>query len=258
MAGVLPLNVARVTHAMNISDAGFRLDTRNELAEDEVHLWRVDLGAVAEGEQRWRQILSEEERARAARFHFLRDRRYFTATRALLRMILGSYADYDPKELVFHYSETQKPSLSSAKSGRQIEFNVSHSGEVALLAFTQGRAVGVDVEKVRQDFEHEAIACRFFSEREQRQLAALAPEQRYPGFFRCWTRKEAYIKAQGVGLSLPLDQFDVSLKQGDDKALLATRPDHTEAAKWSLQDVAAGDGYVGALCVRGEGWQLKF
>jgi 4'-phosphopantetheinyl transferase len=258
MTEVLPLKVAGVTISMNISDAGFRLEGRSELAEDEVHLWRVDLAAVATGEQRWQQILSEEERARAARFHFRQDRRYFTATRALLRIILGGYADSDPKALVFHYSEKEKPSLSPAKSGRQIEFNVTHSGNVALLAFTQGRDVGVDVEKVRQDFEHEAIARRFFSEQEQRQLAALAPDERYSGFFRCWTRKEAYIKAQGVGLSLPLDQFDVSLSPGDEKALLATRPDQKEAARWSLQEVPAEEGYVAALCVRGEGWRLRF
>jgi 4'-phosphopantetheinyl transferase len=243
---------------MHISDAGFRLDTRNELAQDEVHLWRVELHAVAQAEERWQQVLSEDERARAARFHFLRDRQYFSATRAVLRMILGSYFDDDPKKLTFRYSDNEKPSLNPASCGRQIEFNVSHSGDIALLAFAQGRAVGVDVEKVRSDFEHEAIARRFFSEQEQLQLAALLPEERYSGFFRCWTRKEAYIKAQGVGLSLPLDQFDVSLRPGDSNALLATRPDNNEAALWSLQDVPAGAGYVAALCVRGEGWQLRF
>jgi 4'-phosphopantetheinyl transferase len=115
----------------------------------------------------------------------------------------------------------------------------------------QQREVGVDVEKVREDFEHETIARRFFPEQEQRQLAALAPEDRYAGFFRCSTRKEAYIKAQAIGLSLPLHQFDVSLKPGDANALLATRPDPSEAALWSLRELPAGDGYVAALCVRG-------
>jgi 4'-phosphopantetheinyl transferase len=243
---------------MNISDAGFRLETRNELAADEVHLWRVDLAAVAQAEQRWKQILSADERARAARFHFPRDRQYFTAARAVLRMVLGTYADCDPKELVFRYSDKEKPSCGPEKCGRQVEFNVSHSGDIALLAFAQGRAVGVDVEKVRQDFDPEAIARQFFSEQEQRQLAALAPEERYSGFFRCWTRKEAYIKAQGIGLSLPLDQFDVSLRPGERKALLSTRPDHQEAAHWSLEEVPAAEGYVAALCVRGKGWRLKF
>lgn len=243
---------------MNISDAAFQPEARIPLPQNEVHLWRIDLATVATAEQRWEQILSVDERTRAARFHFSRDRQYFTATRGLLRTILASYAASDPKELVFRYSDKDKPSLSPGHSGTQLEFNVSHSGSVALLAFAQGKAVGVDVEQVRENFEHEAIARRFFSEDEQRQLAALAPSERYGGFFRCWTRKEAYIKAQGTGLSLPLHEFDVSLRPGDVNALINTRPDSTEAARWCLQEVPAGDGYIAALCVRGHGWRLKF
>jgi len=243
---------------MNISDAAFRLEAPIALPQDEVHLWRLDLAAVAKGEQRWEQILSPDERARAARFHFPRDRQYFTAARAVLRTILASYEASDPKELVFRYSDKDKPFLSRRHTGSNVEFNVSHSGDVALLAFARRRELGVDVEKVRENFEHEAIARRFFSEQEQRQLAALAPAERYAGFFRCWTRKEAYIKAQGIGLSLPLHQFDVSLKPGDASALLSTRPDRSEVTRWSLQEVPAGDGYVAALCVRGDGWRLKF
>ncbi len=242
---------------MKISDAAFRLDTRVELPENEVHLWRVDLAAVAEGEKCWQQILSAGEQARAARFHFSKDREYFTATRAWLRMILGSYVGSDPKELVFRYLEKEKPSLDSP-SGTDVEFNVSHSGDVALLAFARGRPLGIDVEHLRDNFDHAAIARRFFSKQEQLQLEALAPSQRHHAFFRCWTRKEAYIKALGAGLSLPLDQFDVSLKPGDTNALLSTRPDAAEATRWSLQEVPAGDGYVAALCVRGHGWRLKF
>lgn len=242
---------------MNISDAAFQLETRIPLPDNEVHLWQVDLPAVATAEQRWAQFLSADERARATRFHFSRDRQYFTATRAVLRTVLGSYAGFDPKKLGFRYSEKGRPSLSTGHTGTQLEFNVSHSGSVALLAFARGRALGVDVELLREDFDHEAIARRFFSDDDLRQFAALAPSERYQGFFRCWTRKEAYIKAQGTGLSLPLHQFDVSLKPGEVNALLFTRPDSTEAARWSLQEVLAGDGYVAALCVRGHGWRLK-
>ena len=241
---------------MEISDPAFQLREQIELPENEVHLWRVDLASVAPSEHRWRQILSEDERVRAARFHFPRDREYFTAARALLRMILGAYAACDPKQLVFRYSDKDKPSLSS-DSEKQIEFNISHSGSTALLAFARGRAVGVDVEHIRADFDHAAIARRFFSSDEQRQLSGLPASERYLGFFRCWTRKEAYIKAVGTGLSLPLDQFDVSLKPGDKNALLATRPGSAEAARWSLQEIPVGDGYIAALCVEGHGWRLK-
>jgi len=242
---------------MNIADVAFQPETQTTLPEDEVHLWRVDLAAVAVGEKRWQQLLSADERARAARFHFSKDRQYFTATRALLRTILGSYVGRDPTELVLRYSEKEKPSLTPSRSGSQVEFNVSHSGDVAVLAFSRGRALGVDVEQLREDFDHAAIARRFFSEREQNQLAELPPSERHHGFFRCWTRKEAYIKAQGTGLSLPLDQFDVSLKPGELNALLSTRPHPAEAAQWCLQEVPAAEGYVAALCVRGHGWRLK-
>ncbi len=242
---------------MNISDPAFQLRTRIALPEDEVHLWRIDLGAVAREEQRWKDILSGNERERAARFHFSRDREHFTATRALLRMILAGYIDSDPIELMFCYSQKGKPSLTPSSTGSQVEFNVSHSGTMALLVFARARALGVDVEQLRDNFDHDAIARRFFSEEEQRQLGALPPSERYDGFFRCWTRKEAYIKAQGIGLSLPLHQFDVSLKPQEENALLCTRPDPSEAARWSLQEVPAAGGYVAALCVRGRGWSLK-
>jgi 4'-phosphopantetheinyl transferase len=241
---------------MNISDPAFHLKERIELPENEVHLWRVDLASVAPSEHKWKQILSEDERARAVRFHFSRDREYFTATRALLRTILGGYSAGDPKQLVFRYSDKDKPSLS-AESGDSVEFNVSHSGTTALLAFARGRAIGVDIEHVRDDFDPVAIARRFFSIQEQEQLADLTPSERYRGFFRCWTRKEAYLKAVGVGLALPLDQFDVSLEPEDKNALLATRPNRAEAALWALQEVPAGDASIAALCVQGHGWRLK-
>jgi 4'-phosphopantetheinyl transferase len=240
---------------MNISDPDFRLEPRLALPDDEVHLWRVDLTAVAGEEERWQQILSSDERARAARFHFSADRRSFTATRAILRTILASYVGSDPAGLSFRYSEKHKPSLNL--SGNKIEFNVSHSGATALLGFARGRELGVDVEQVRENFDPQVLAKRFFSAHEHSQFAALEPSEKYRGFFRCWTRKEAYIKATGAGLSLPLHEFDVSLRWGDENALLATRPDAAEAALWSLRDVPTGDGYLAALCVRGHGWHLK-
>src|SRR6266496_3516573 len=242
---------------MTISDPGFRLETQIALPENEVHLWRIDLAAVSGGEQRWKEILSSDERERSARFHFSQDRQFFTATRALLRIIAGNYVDSDPTKLIFQYSKKEKPSLTQSGSASQLEFNVSHSGAMALLAFARGRALGVDVEQIRDNFDHAAIARRFFSEEEQRQLAELVPSERYHGFFRCWTRKEAYIKAQGAGLSLPLHQFDVSLRARDVNALLSTRPEHSEAARWSLQEVLDFEGYVAALCVQGHGWSLK-
>lgn len=240
---------------MHISDPDFQPADHLTLPADEVHLWRVDLEAVSEAETRWRQVLSPDERARAGRFHFDRDRQTYTATRALLRTILAHYLGLKPEDLLFRYSDKNKPSLEM--SGNRLEFNVSHSGRRALLAFARRRSVGVDVEHIREDFDPHALAHRFFSADEQRALATLDSEDRYAGFFRCWTRKEAYIKAIGTGLSLPLDQFDVSLRPGEENALLATRPDAAEATVWSLREVSAGEGYAAALCVHGHGWRLR-
>lgn len=246
-----------MTNSIHISDPAFQIRSQLTLPDDEVHLWSVDLAAVASGEQRWQEVLSADERTRAARFRFARDRQYFTATRALLRTILAGYLASEPNELVLRYSEKDKPSLTSAGPGDRIEFNVSHSGERALLAVTRGRELGVDVEAIRADFDHEAIAQRFFSINERTQLSTLDISERCLAFFRCWTRKEAYIKATGTGLSLPLHQFDVSLRPGDQNALLATRPDDAEAGRWSLREVPAGEGYLAALCVRGHDWRLR-
>jgi 4'-phosphopantetheinyl transferase len=219
-------------------------------------LWRVDLNALANEESRWITILSDDEKARAARFHFAADRQHFIAGRAWLRRVLAAYLEMDPKDLSFVYSEKNKPALGGALVDCGLNFNISHSGGVALFGFTRARQIGVDVEYVRHDFETASIAARFFSQREQQQLAALPVEQRHEAFFRCWTRKEAYIKATGDGLSLPLNQFDVSIAGDDHNALLATRPDELETKRWSLRDVRAGNGFCGALCVAGTGWKL--
>lgn len=243
---------------MHIADPDFALPKALRLADDEVHLWRVDLATVGPAEARWLPLLSEDEAKRAARFHFDRDRQRYVAARAWLRRLLGAYLEFEAKELTFSYSAKEKPALGFSYGGQRMEFNVSHSGAVALLAFALGRQVGVDVEAVRADFDVEAIAKRFFSAHEREQLWACPPTERHAAFFRCWTRKEAYIKATGAGLSLPLSQFDVSIAAGETNALLATRPDAGEAEKWSLREVPAGPSYVAALCVSGgRGWQLR-
>ncbi len=242
---------------MHISRGDFQIAPGLTLPEDEVHLWRVDLEALPTDESRWQKLLSSDEAARAARFHSPLDRNRFAASRALLRLLLGSYLQTDPDRLSFSYSKKEKPYLAPPHSESGISFNISHSGEVALLAFARRREIGVDVEQLHRNIEIDSIARRFFSLHEQQQLAALRKEEQFDAFFRCWTRKEAYIKATGEGLSLPLDQFDVSIAVGDTDALIATRPDASAATLWSIRDIPAGAGYVGAICVRGRDWRLK-
>jgi 4'-phosphopantetheinyl transferase len=246
-----------MSQIMDITHSEFEIAKVIELPEDEVQLWRVDLEAIGADESRWRNVLSADELTRASRFHFPRDRQSFTASRAILRTILAGYLATDPRSVRFCYSEKEKPLLAAEHAGSDVTFNLSHSGGIAMLAFTRRREIGIDVEQVRRDFDVEAIANRFFSAHEQAQLAELPTENRFEGFFRCWTRKEAYIKATGEGLSLPLHQFDVSIAAGANNALLATRPDGSEAALWSMRDIPALPGYVAALCVRGHDWHLN-
>lgn len=193
-------------------------------------------------------LLSADEIARADRFHFPKDRAEYVAARGTLRRILGHALDQDPAALHFTYSRHGKPALEAAGD---LRFNVSHSGEYALIALSQGRDVGVDIERLRADLASMEIAQRFFSAAEVAALEALPEAQRLAGFFACWTRKEAYIKARGEGLSHQLDCFDVTLTPGETAALLATRPDPKEAAKWSLRNLPLPAGYAGALAVRG-------
>jgi 4'-phosphopantetheinyl transferase len=246
-----------MTQIFNITDPAFQIEAPLALPDNEVHLWRTDLDAIRGEESHWRELLSPDETKRADRFHFDRDRQRFSAARAVLRKILATYLEVDSKTLTFCYSKKEKPSLGPPGSGSGITFNVSHSGGIALLTFSRGREVGVDVEQIKHDIEVEAIGRRFFSEHEQAQLFALPAEQQVEAFFRCWTRKESYIKATGDGLSLPLSQFDVSLEVTASDALVATRPDAGEAEKWLLTDVPTESGYAAALCVRGRDWMLK-
>jgi 4'-phosphopantetheinyl transferase len=223
---------------------------------DEVHVWRATLDQTPSQIQSFRKSLAADEQARAERFYFERDRRHFIVARGVLRAILGGYLKRAPEGLSFCYSSHGKPALAGESGGDAIRFNVSHSHGIALYAVTRGREVGIDLERIRSNLEVEEIAGRFFSRREVAMLRALPTEEQREAFFRCWTRKEAYIKARGEGLSLPLDQIDVLLAPGEPAAILGTRPDPSEAFRWSLQELATAPGYVAALAVEGQGWRL--
>lgn len=241
----------------DISHANFEVDKSLALASNEVQLWRVDLAAIRHEEVRWRELLSDDEIARAERFHFPTDRQNFAAGRAWLRMILAGYLCTDPKTLIFAYAKNEKPYLAPPFDRHAVDFNLAHSGGIALYAFARNRHLGVDIEHRKRDFDFAAIARRFFSEHEQKEFSQAPADEKLGAFFRCWTRKEAYIKATGEGLSLPLSQFDVSIAEDCEDALVATRPDPIEATRWRLSNVPAGKDYVAAVCARGRDWILK-
>jgi 4'-phosphopantetheinyl transferase len=227
------------------------------LGADEVHVWRAPLTHDGDRLERLRGTLAPDECERAARFHFERDRRHFIAARGLLREILSRYLGLSPNRFRFGYTAYGKPHLADERTGAALRFNVSHAGELALYAISRERELGIDIERLRTDIEHRQIAAQFFSKQEVAALSALPECLQQEAFFLCWTRKEAYIKGIGEGLSLPLDSFDVSLTPGAPASLLAVRGDVGEAARWTLRALEPGAGYHAALVAEGRGWHLK-
>ena len=201
--------------------------------------------------QHLRQTLSADELGRAKRFLFERDRRRFIVGRGVLRNILSRYTKENPARLRFRYSKYGKPFLIPPAGQDTLRFNLSHSGELALYAITCRRDIGIDVEQIRSMPDAEQLAERFFSNQENQTFRAVSPEQKDTAFFNCWTRKEAYVKAIGEGLSLPLDQFDVSLAPGEPAALLRARGRPQEPEHWFLEGLEPAPGYVGGLVVEG-------
>jgi 4'-phosphopantetheinyl transferase len=228
------------------------------LADDEVHIWRASLKQPTLHVQTLFRTLTPDERERAGRFHFEKDRDHFTVARGLLRAILGLYLYEAPERLRFTYSSYGKPCLSEQFQTSHLTFNVSHAHEIVVYALTRARNIGVDIEHHRPDVAGEEIAERFFSANEVRALFALPGDQRAQAFFNCWTRKEAYIKARGEGLSHPLDQFDVSLAPGEPAALLETRGDSRELSRWTICAFTTEADYSGALAVEGHGLRFKY
>lgn len=229
---------------------------RLPLDVDEVQVWQVPLGSLSRLESQAQDLLSPDEQQRAARFVFQKDRECYAAVRALLRTLLAAHMECAPRDLLFCYSQHDKPALAGKYVGNGLQFNVSHSGQMAAIAITRGRSVGIDIEKLRDDFAVEEIAQRFFSQAENDMLMNVPPELKVRAFFNCWTRKEAFVKAKGEGLSLPLNQFDVSLIPGQTAEILGTRPDAGEKDRWSLWALDAGDQYAAAIVVEGSGSRL--
>jgi 4'-phosphopantetheinyl transferase len=202
------------------------------------------------------RLLSADEAQRAARYGFARDRRRFVVARATLRILLGRYLNLEPGRVRFCYGTHGKPALDALQCEGDLRFSLAHSEDLALYAIASGREVGVDLEWVRPLADLRQIAETFFSARERAALFELEPAHRPEAFYACWTRKEAYLKARGEGLALPLDQFDVSLAPGEPARLLGVRGDPRERQRWSLHALAPAAGCVAALAVEGHRWKL--
>jgi len=231
------------------------------LGPDELHLWSARLCPPASVEQRLRQSLDDDERARAARFMMAHDRTRFVVAHGLLRHVLGRYLRVAPELIQYRYANRGKPSLVLRRAAPRLQFNLSHSGDLALFAVVLRRRVGVDVERVQPGRDTAGISARFFSPGEAAAMRALGPDAQVEAFYNGWTRKEAYIKARGEGLSLPLDSFDVSLTPGEPAALLRAAGGSREVRRWELVGLTPAPGYAAAVAVeagirRIVGWTL--
>jgi 4'-phosphopantetheinyl transferase len=224
------------------------------LKEKEVQVWCADLEPEADRLAALQETLAAVEIERANRFHFWRDKRRYIAGRGILRVLLGRYLNDPTPDVEIAYSEHDKPFLPTSR----VQFNLSHSKGIGLYAFCLGAEIGIDLEEIRPISDAEGIAARFFSSGEYARFQAVPEEKRNDAFFTCWTRKEAFIKAVGEGLSYPLDSFEVAFLPGEEVRLLSIQGSEKEAVRWSLYSLSPAAGFVGALAVSGRDWRLSY
>lgn len=225
------------------------------LAREEVHVWRAGLDMAPPDAERLLPLLSADEQRRAEAYCRPELRRAFLVARGLLRTLLARYLATTPDQVNLIYNAHGRPELGPELGQAELNFNLSHSGSVVLYAFARNRQLGVDVERPGRRLDFEPLARRFFSTHEVDDLLALPDSERRAAFFRCWTRKEAFIKATGRGLSYGLGRFDVSLRPDQPARLLRAESD--DPSIWSMRDLPAGPGYAAALVVQGSAPPLR-
>ncbi len=214
------------------------------LSPTDIHVWKANLDISSTFQNDLWETLSEEEKVRANRFRFPHLRMRYIAARGILRNLLSQYLSIPALDIEFNYGTQGKPFLVDFPN---FKFNLSHSENLAVFAFARDMTLGVDIEHINPEIDIEVIAPNFFSKNEVAALFKLPPKERIPVFFNCWTRKEAFIKAKGGGLSIPLDQFEVSLLPEDVPKILAIDWAPEELDNWSLFSFKAGENFVGAL-----------
>ena len=220
------------------------------LTYNEVHVWRACLDLSSDVRERLQSTLNSDENTRVEKLLIEKAREHFVGARGILRELLGAYLGVAGGKVAFRYGPEGKPSLSPEHNSK-ISFNVSHSNGMGLFAFADDCEIGVDIEYVKPDFRGMEIASRFFSEEESAALAKLPPEQQDEAFFGCWTKKEAYVKAHGQGLGIPLDSFTVEFSKS--KQVLRDEG----GARWSCYALEAAPGFAAAVVAAGEDWRLK-
>jgi len=226
--------------------------------KDGVHIWRIDFESAKPFVSGLREILSSDERERADRFRFQKDHDRFVISHAAIRNILGQYLNMEPRDICFEVDSKGKPRLSDELNQTKLYFNMSHSHLKALVAISKDHEMGVDIEYLRPEVAELDIAKRFFASGEVSQLLNFPKEKQIEAFYACWTRKEAFIKAKGDGLSISLDSFEVSLDPGERVSLKGTNGKHDKFKDWSIRGLIPGFGYAGALAVRGDKMNIQY
>jgi 4'-phosphopantetheinyl transferase len=229
--------------------------TNGQMNDGEIHGWVGRLRASTECVSRFYAALSSPEKAKAEGFRFERHRLFYIISHGLLRSILASYLGVSPKDIAFEYGMHGKPSLGTLQA--QLHFNMAHSGDYMLCGLCQNCEIGVDLEQIRELPDSELIANRFFTKSECRELLTVRPEFRSKAFFTCWTRKEAFIKATGDGLSLPLNTFEVSIRPGQPATLRILERTKYSLLPWSLVHLEPDEGCVGAMALPRTTYDLK-
>ena len=227
------------------------------LTSDVVHVWRTELDAPSPIVDALKAILSKDELDRAEQFLTQRLRHRYVAGRACLRILLGDYLVRQPASLEFRYGSSGKPALTCETARDCVHFNLAHSRSTALFAFARNRRVGIDVEHWRRMEDGSHIAQRFFAPEEVEQLAKLPPDDWRRGFFACWTRKEAYIKARGEGLVVPLNEFAITVQPDNRVAIVRSEIDPTDVDRWSVVELDPEPECSGSVVVEGSGWSLQ-
>lgn len=232
---------------------------RLSLGRNEVHIWCAALDQPDLLVGRLWLVLADEEKGRANCFRSPRDRTRFVVGRGMFRRLLGLYLEEDPARLLITYGPSGKPRLGYSYGGRDtLSFNLAHCRSLVIFGVARGREIGVDLEYTGVEMDYERIAECFMSPRELLEFRKMPSSLQREAFFRCWTRKEAYVKARGEGLSLPLDQLTVSLTSGNLPALLDVVGAPTETRRWSLKDFTPFADYAAAMVVEGHDWHLHY
>ncbi|MDJ0533219.1 MAG: 4'-phosphopantetheinyl transferase superfamily protein [Xenococcaceae cyanobacterium MO_207.B15] len=222
------------------------------LLNDEIHLWRANLNLSPQHIEQLETTLSEDEQLRANRFRFPNHRRRFVAARGILRQLLGFYLQTSGDIVSFTYNLKGKPQLAPDFSNTNLEFNISHSQDLALYSFNRDQIIGIDLEYLRDNVDYENIAQRFFCQREFNLITTCPKQQQLARFYQLWTAKEAYLKATGEGLAGGLETLEINFDSAGNIYLYKIKNQKNLAHQWSLYNFIPETNFIATIALSGK------